>query len=222
MNAATAESYPWHHADQTMGDREAVDPMPSGALPDSDIGLMERVREGDLAAFERLVETHQSRVIGTVAKMLGSPAEAEDIAQQVFIRVWKSAGRYRPTASFTTWLMTITRNLVFNEVRRRKRRPVQPMPTDPDTEAPREFADVAASQPDEALREKELQDAIREAIAQLPEAQRMAVVLSRYEEMSHEEIGRVLGVSVQAVKSLLFRARTALRGTLERYLRGVA
>ena len=87
------------------------------------VGLMELVRDGDLLAFERLVELHQRAVIGTVAKMLGNPSEAEDIAQQVFIRVWKSASRYEAQAKFTTWLFTITRNLVFNEVRRRQRKP---------------------------------------------------------------------------------------------------
>ncbi|MGH8047718.1 MAG: RNA polymerase sigma factor, partial [Chthoniobacterales bacterium] len=80
---------------------------------------MMRVRGGDAGAFATLVERHQHRVIGTIARMLGSPDEAEDLAQQVFVRVWKSAARWEPSAKFTTWLLTITRNLVFNEVRRR-------------------------------------------------------------------------------------------------------
>src|SRR5207249_2463282 len=77
--------------------------------------LMRRVAEGDMEALRELIEAYQARVVGTVAKMLGSEADAEDIAQQVFVRVWKSAGRYQPTAKFTTWLFKITRNLVFNE-----------------------------------------------------------------------------------------------------------
>ncbi|HRQ90147.1 MAG TPA: sigma-70 family RNA polymerase sigma factor, partial [Bacteroidia bacterium] len=88
-----------------------------------DVALMLRVRDGDFEAFEQLVEIHQRAVVGTVAKMLGGPSDAEDIAQQVFIRVWKSAARYEPQARFTTWLFTIARNLVFNEVRRRQRKP---------------------------------------------------------------------------------------------------
>src|SRR5437588_13114317 len=88
-----------------------------------DVRLMQLVSGGDTAAFEMLVERHQRLVIGTVGRMLGNNSDVEDVAQQVFVRVWKSAGRYRPTAKFTTWLLTITRNLVFNEARRRKRHP---------------------------------------------------------------------------------------------------
>ncbi len=88
--------------------------------PEPEVAWMARIRDGDAEAFRHLVEAHQGRVINTIAKMLGSDAEAEDLAQQVFIRVWRSAGRYQPTAKFTTWLFRITRNLVFNELRRRK------------------------------------------------------------------------------------------------------
>src|SRR6266513_888353 len=88
-----------------------------------DAELMLRTGNGDTAAFQHLVERHQALVIGTVARMLGNNSDIEDVAQQVFIRVWKSAPRYAPTAKFTTWLLTITRNLVFNETRRRKRHP---------------------------------------------------------------------------------------------------
>src|SRR4026208_1661668 len=88
-----------------------------------DVRLMQLVGGGDTQAFEQLIEKHQTLVAGTVARMLGSSSDVEDIAQQVFIRVWKSARRYIPRAKFTTWLLKITRNLVFNEMRRTKRRP---------------------------------------------------------------------------------------------------
>src|SRR3954462_14689360 len=94
-----------------------------------DVRLMEAVGGGDTQAFEHLIEKHQALVAGTVARMLGSNSDVEDIAQQVFIRVWKSARRYVPRAKFTTWLLKITRNLVFNELRRAKRHahvPLQP------------------------------------------------------------------------------------------------
>src|SRR2546423_15449280 len=90
-----------------------------------DAALMAQVAHGDTSAFEQLVERHQTLILGTVARMLGSNSEVEDVAQQVFVRVWKSAPRYVPTAKFTTWLLTIARNLVFNEVRRRKRHPTE-------------------------------------------------------------------------------------------------
>src|SRR5947207_15146839 len=99
-----------------------------------DLRLMQLVGRGDTGAFEQLIERHQALVIGTVARMLGSNSDIEDIAQQVFLRVWKSASRYQPRAKFTTWLLKITRNLVFNEMRRSKRRAHIPMQTDPASE----------------------------------------------------------------------------------------
>jgi RNA polymerase sigma-70 factor, ECF subfamily len=196
---------------------------PSGALPPDedaeDVSLMQLIGRGDTAAFEELVHRHQSLVLGTVSRMLGGNSDVEDIAQQVFLRVWKSAGRYVARAKFTTWLLKITRNLVFNELRRSKRRANVPMQSDPEGEE-LPLADEATSAPDAAALEKELQSAVDKAIAELPETQRMAVILRRYEELSYEEIGDVLELSVPAVKSVLFRARTELRERLAQYLQG--
>ncbi len=182
-----------------------------------DVRLMKLVSHGDTSAFETLVQRHQSLVGGTVAHMLGSNSDVEDIAQQVFIRVWKSARRYVPRAKFTTWLLKITRNLVFNELRRSKRHAHIPLQTDPGAE---EFPlkDEKNPAPDASLLQTELQQAIDDAIAQLPESQRMALILRRYEQLSYEEISEVLDLSVPAVKSVLFRARTELRARLSRYL----
>ena len=182
-----------------------------------DVRLMRLVGHGDTAAFEELIERHQSLVAGTVARMLGSNSDVEDIAQQVFIRVWKSAGRYVARAKFTTWLLKITRNLVFNELRRSKRHAHVPIQTEPGAEE-RPLEDETAQAPDASLLEAELQQAIERAIMQLPESQRMALILRRYEEMSYEEIGGILDLSVPAVKSVLFRARTELRERLRVYL----
>ncbi len=182
---------------------------------------MARVKHGDMEAFRELVERHQNRVIGTVAKMLGGDIESEDIAQQVFIRVWKSAGRYEPTAKFTTWLFKITRNLVFNELRRRKRHPGQSLDTASNPEdRPMQAVDTSSKAPDAALLDEEMQIAIQRAIDELPETQRMAIILRRYDEVSYEEIGEILELSVPAVKSVLFRARTELRQKLRKYLEG--
>jgi RNA polymerase sigma-70 factor (ECF subfamily) len=179
--------------------------------PEPEIGWMVRIREGDMEAFRLLVEMHQARVIGTISKMLGSDAESEDLAQQVFIRVWKSAPRYQPTAKFTTWLFRITRNLVFNEIRRKRHFADQ-------SEVIAEPIERAEKEPDRVLLEGELQNAIQEAINQLPESQRMAIILRRFEEMPYEEIAKVMSTSVPAVKSILFRARAELRERLEKYL----
>ena len=182
-----------------------------------DVRLMRLVARGDTSAFEQVIERHQALVAGTAARMLGSNSDVEDIAQQVFIRVWKSARRYVPRAKFTTWLLKITRNLVFNELRRAKRRAQVPLQSDPGIE---EFPlkDETNPAPDAALLEDELQRAIEEAIMQLPESQRMALVLRRYEQLSYEQIAEVLDLSVPAVKSVLFRARTELRSRLSKYL----
>src|SRR6266478_2915357 len=101
-----------------------------------DLRLMQLVGRGDTGAFEQLIEKHQALVAGTVARMLGGNSDVEDIAQQVFIRVWKSARRYVPRAKFTTWLLKITRNLVFNELRRAKRHAHVPLHPEAGAEDP--------------------------------------------------------------------------------------
>src|SRR6266581_8522351 len=119
-----------------------------------DVRLMQLVSGGDTSAFEELIERHQSLVAGTVARMLGSNSDAEDIAQQVFIRVWKSARRYVPRAKFTTWLLKITRNLVFNELRRSKRHVHVPLQSEPGVEESA-LKDATNPAPDASLLELE-------------------------------------------------------------------
>lgn len=196
-----------------------IEPSPPGRSEEDaeDVRLMELVSAGDTAAFEKLVERHQRLVVGTVARMLGNNSDAEDIGQQVFVRVWKSAGRYVARAKFTTWLLKITRNLVFNELRRRSRHAQVPLHGEAEEEE-RPLRDERVVTPSESLLEQELQQAIDLAIARLPETQRMAVILRRYEELSYEEIAETLDQSVSGVKSLLFRARMELRENLKRYL----
>jgi len=182
------------------------------------VRLMLRVKEGDVKAFERLVELHQSIMIGTAARMLGNLDDAHDIAQQVFIRVWKSAPRYEPSAKFTTWIFTIMRNLVFNETRRRSRRKEFSLDQENDDEAPRQYADLTAPAPDQLTEQDELERALDKAIAALPEKQRLAVIMRRYEDTPYEHICEVLKMSLPAVKSLLFRARAELRKHLAAHL----
>ncbi len=182
---------------------------------------MERIKQGDMEAFRELIEAHQHRVVGTVAKMLNDDAEAEDIAQQVFVRVWKSAPRYEPTAKFTTWLFKITRNLVLNELRRRKRHLTRSLDeADDDDHQAIQVADAGVKSPDTTMLDDEMQAAIQRAIDELPETQRLAIILRRYDEFSYEEIAEIMGLSVPAVKSVLFRARTDLREKLRKYLEG--
>ena len=176
-----------------------------------DLALMRLIACGDESAMRELIERHQNRVYGTIVRMLGSEREAEDLAQQVFVRVWKSAGRYQPSAKFTTWLYTIVRNLVFNESRRRSR-------ADRSDPVDDEMRDEQQKTPSAEMLDAEKFAAIQAAIDALPEQQRMAIVLRRYEEMPYEEMAVVLKQTVPGVKSLLFRARTALRESLAKYL----
>lgn len=179
---------------------------------------MERSAGGDHEAFRELVERHQGMVRGVVFRMVPSSIDAEDLAQQIFFRVWKAAPRYRPEAKFTTWLMTITRNLVFNETKKRARLRWVSMS---DPEPGSEIAGLAGPSdeaPDREAQAQELQEAVDAAIRELPENQRMALLLHRFEGLPHEEIAEILKTTVPATKSLIFRAREALRIKLARFL----
>lgn len=182
-----------------------------------DVELMLRAKERDHNAFQQLVERHQNAVIGTVARMLGNPSDAADISQQVFLRLWKSAPRYQQKAKFTTFLFTITRNLVFNETRRRSKHPHHSI-EERETDSHFQIPDSPNYSPDNAILEDELRRAVDQAIEKLPEQQRLAVILRRYENLPYEEIAEITGLTLSAVKSQLFRARTTLREELAKYL----
>lgn len=179
------------------------------------VALMLRTRNDDEAAFRQLVEATEDRVYGTIVKMLGGAEGAEDLAQRVYLRIWQARGRYEPTAKFSTWMFSIVRRLVFNERRGRARRDAvfyQPAFEERTREmsgGPSPAAEASAG---------ELASAVEAALAGLPKEQRAAIVLRRYEEMPYEEIAAVLGTTVPAVKSLLFRARETLRVQLAAWL----
>lgn len=184
---------------------------------DVDVALMKRIAEGDEQAFRQLVERHQNAIVGTVARMLNDPTEAEDIAQLTFLRVWKHAKRWRPEAKFTTYLFTIARNLVFNESRSRSRRK-EISSDERQDDSGYQIAAETRHEPQEETMKLEMHQEIDKAIATLPEAQRTAVILYSYESLPYEEIAKVLNTSVSSVKSLLFRARTTLREKLASYM----
>jgi RNA polymerase sigma-70 factor (ECF subfamily) len=186
--------------------------------PESDVALMLRVKDGDHDAFRTLIERHQRSVINVIYRAIGDAWEAEDLAQRVFIQVFRSAGRYMPRAKFTTWLFTITHNTILNERRRRARHAAESLEAmarqDDEAVAGLQLADERAPNPAREVAERELQERIQKAIEQLPEAQRTAVILCRFEGLAYEEIAEVLGCSVSAVKSLLHRARQTLKEQL--------
>ena len=188
---------------------------------DPDAALMLRVKRGDRAAFAVLVDKYKQPVMNFVFRSLRDEIEAEDLAQNVFLQAWKSRGRYRQTAKFSTWLFTIARNLCLNEIRRRSRHPAESI-----EEAHAEHEDLPRQQyedksqiaPPDKLLHGELAQKIEEALAELPEAQRTAILLCRQDELSYEEIAEVLDCSLSATKSLIHRGRETLKEKLKPYL----
>jgi RNA polymerase sigma-70 factor (ECF subfamily) len=190
--------------------------------PDPDAALMLRVKQGDRGAFEELVEKYKQPVMNLVYRTLPDAAEAEDLAQHVFLQVFKSAYRYEVSAKFTTWLFTIARNLCLNEIRRRSRHPAQSLDetfADSDDQPVRQAEDLKTASPPDSLLHSELEEKIEEALAQLPEKQRTAILMCRGDEFSYEDIARVLDCSVSATKSLIHRGRETLKQKLKPYLK---
>jgi RNA polymerase sigma-70 factor (ECF subfamily) len=192
---------------------------------DSDAALMLRVKDGDQQAFEQLVEKYKHPIVNVIFRMLHDLDEAEDLAQNVFIRVFQSAARYEVSAKFSTWIFTIARNLCLNEIRRRGRHPAQSLEssqTDDEEQAPRQYQDVKTFSPPQAFLQKELEQKIQQALGELPEKQRMAIALCQEDELSYEEIAEVLSCSLPATKSLIHRGRETLKAKLKPYLRSGA
>lgn len=185
---------------------------------------MRQVREGDIVAFETLVERWKTPVVHFVYRLLPDADEAEDLAQAVFVQLWRTAGRYERRAKFSTFLFTIARNLALNEVRRRTRHPADRLDGfpgaagEPDAEEARPIPDPGQPPADDLAQRSELVAKIDEALAALPEKQRVALALCREGERSYEEIADILGTTVPATKSLIHRARETLKARLKPYL----
>jgi RNA polymerase sigma-70 factor (ECF subfamily) len=195
--------------------------QPMSVNIDPDAALMLRVKRGDAAAFGELVDKYKQPVMNLTFRILRDGAEAEDLAQNVFLQVYKSAHRYEASARFTTWLFTIARNLCFNEIRRRTRHPADSLDAnvnDDENQAPRQYEDTRNFSPPDMLLQGELELKIQEALAELPENQRTAILLCRENELSYEEIADVLGCSLSATKSLIHRGREILKQKLKPYL----
>ena len=190
---------------------------------DPDVQLMLRVRNGDDAAFEQLVAGYQDRLIAVFFHMLGNRTVAEDLTQDVFLRVYRARERYKPTAKFSTWLFRIANNLASNKRRRAGYAREVPLTVN-DSQAPepatrdRELAENSALMPTRQLDHRELRDHVKQALESLNDRQRMAVLLSKFEGMCYADISDSMGLSQQAVKSLLSRARENLKTKLEGYI----
>lgn len=184
---------------------------------DEDTQLMLEFQEGSREAFGRLVSRNQERVFRLAQRYVGDAAAAEDVTQDVFVRVFNAAEGYKPTARFGTWVYRITVNLSLNALRDSQGRPEVPL--EGDSEGLGEVEDrTGGVNPGEKIESEELSEAVSRAVAGLPESQRTVLLLRRYEELSYEEIAEVTGKAPTAVKSLLARARQTLKMALRRHL----
>src|SRR5713101_6861711 len=192
------------------------------ALRDPDVRLMIAVRDDQAGAFEELVEAYQARLVGVMHHLVGSAEEAEDLAQEVFLRVYRARKKYRARCKFSTWLFTIANNLALNTLRSRQRKPVVPLNTrDSGPLGPRPAEQLvldSGHQPAPRMQQQELAALIRRALDALNERQRLAVLLNKFEDMNYAAIAQVMGLTTKAVKSLLSRARDNLRIALKDYI----
>ena len=192
---------------------------------DPDVRLMLQVRDDVQGAFEVLVERYQHRLVGIMIHLVGRVEEAEDLTQEVFLRIYRARKGYRPRAKFSTWLFTIANNLALNHLRGKGRSPVAATGGDTSGTGSQAIPSVTGNAPSRdgtpssQMRQVELSDVVREALDVLGEDQKVAVLLNKFEDMSYAEIALVMGRSEAAVKSLLARARNHLREQLEPYLK---
>src|ERR1017187_1937602 len=197
-----------------MDERVKTDMGGLAATLDLDAELMLRVKEGDGASFAILLEKHRSPVIHFLYRMVQNQAVAEELAQEVFLRVYRSRESYEPTAKFTTWLFRIATHLALNSLRDGKNRRFEERLEDDSSETPaRQVSDQRPTVEQTMVYQARL-DEVRRAVAMLPEEQRAAQLMHKYEEMEYSQIAKVLNCSESAIKSLLFRAYETLRARL--------
>jgi RNA polymerase sigma-70 factor, ECF subfamily len=189
---------------------------------DPDVRLMLEVRDGSAAAFEQLVERYQARLVRVLEHLAGNRHQAEDLAQEVFLRVYRARHTYEPGAKFATWLFTIANNVAANALRDRSRRHEVCLAASPGgSTGVRRLDRLAAAasglMPERQLAKAEMREMVRLALESLSERQRLAVLLNKFEAMSYAEIAATMQLTPQAIKSLLSRARENLRAVLEPY-----
>lgn len=199
----------------------------SGPIPylqDPDVQLMLRVRDGDDSAFEELVNSYQDRLIGIFYHMMRDRSVAEDLAQEVFLRVYRARERYEPRARFSTWLFRIVNNIASNSRRSKGRRKEVSMTVSDSGGVPIRAEEQLAVEksglmPARQLHKSEMREIVRDALETLNDRQKLAVLLNKFEGMSYADIGEAMELKPAAVKSLLSRARENLRQKLEPYVR---
>ena len=197
-----------------MNERVNRDVGAGMTAPDLDAELMLRVKDGDGSSFGVLLDKHRVSVVHFLYRMVQNHAVAEELAQEVFLRVYRSRATYEPTAKFTTWLFRIATHLALNALRDGKHERVLERLDETSSDLPaRQVPDVRPSVEQSMVYQAKLEE-VRRAVAALPEKQRAAVLMHKYEEMEYTQIAKVLNCSESAVKSLLFRAYETLRARL--------
>ena len=197
-----------------MDERVKKDMGAAAAALDYDAELMLRVKDGDGASFAILLEKHRSPVIHFLYRMVQNQAVAEELAQEVFLRVYRSRATYEPTAKFTTWLFRIATHLALNALRDGKNEKLQERLDDSPDDLPAKQVSDNRPTVEAALVYQARLEEVRKAVGALPEKQRAAVLMHKYEEMEYSQIAKVLNCSESAIKSLLFRAYETLRARL--------
>jgi len=203
------------------GPSPMLQPAMAGAEGYTDAEVMLRVKAGDQSAFDYLVQKYRRPLVSFMYRMARNTASAEDLAQEVFLRVYRSRATYEASAKFTTWLYRIATNLAVNHARdTRHERPEVTISLDEPDEDTGSTLDVADSTitAEEALVRRERMLAIRSKVEALPERQKMAVVMHKYQQMDYKQIAEVLKLSESATKSLLFRAYQTLREQLKEFV----
>jgi RNA polymerase sigma-70 factor (ECF subfamily) len=189
--------------------------MPAGSPPvDPDVALMLRVQQGDRPAFSELLERNHRRVLNLAYRYLKDRSLAEDVVQETFLKIYKARDRYRPDAKFSSYMLRIASNICLSRLRRK-----QPLRLGGESdEGSIEHVDTGGVKPGEAMLSGELEERVRAAVDALPDRQRMAILLNKFEGLDYSEVAKQLGLSASATKSLLHRARMTLKDLLSNYL----
>lgn len=216
---STVSTVALNHGLLAVGDSTASSAVDAGAISDAEVML--KVKAGDDAAFDYLVQKYRRPIIGFMYRMARNTATAEELAQEVFLRVYRSRANYEPSAKFSTWLYRIATNLGVNHARDTRHERAENMVNldEPDTETG-QTPDVADKTPtvEEEILRRERVTAIRKKVEALPERQKLAVLMHKYQQMDYRQIAEVLKLSESATKSLLFRAYETLRTELREFV----
>lgn len=194
-------------------------------LTASDWELIEMFKQGKEEVFEEIVRRYQKKVVNTTYRMMGNQEDAHDLAQEVFLRVYRNLHKFQGRSSFSTWLFTIASNICRDELRKRQRRVQADSLSEPvqftDGEVEREIADESMT-PETLSLKRELNDEIQAVVDQLPPEQKEAIVLREFQGFSYEEIAEISGVSLGTVKSRISRARMSMRKGLSTLVRSIS